>query len=260
MGSRAPGLPGRCDYLQNRYFCGRVEERTVGERWGKMNESNMKSVGIDIGVTTVGLWLIVAAFTYGGIPSSQDLWLQRADFGQFVAEMILIPVAAAAFFVSREALKDALAKPELRLRFLDADGVVKDDYTVFVPEGFNWSNGVTLALENVGDAIAVWWQVSFYLPMELIEAVEEGKGDLYVRDRTQVRISNVDTVGDVRRYTVQSEGSYACFPRTHVEIAKIDAFRDPNTALEPKYQIRYEIMTERTKRVSGKIPLKFEEE
>jgi hypothetical protein len=130
--------------------------------------------------------------------------------GQLIVALFLIPLAVVAFWEARNALLQAAAKPILRFAFLGEDGLLYDEYTASLPAGGGSANRVTFAVENVGDAIAVWWQVSFDLPVKMMADFRRGEGKVFVRNR-QVSIS-MDTVGNVERYVAQSAGTVGLFP------------------------------------------------
>jgi len=178
--------------------------------------------------------------------------------GQLVVAILLIPVAVVAFRQAREALDQSAARPRLRLAFLGEDGLLYDVYWLNLPMNRRDGNRVTLALENQGDAIAVWWQASFDLPLELLQLIRLGEGEAGVVPR-EVPIT-VDTVADVERYVTQSAGMKALFPGPPIELAVISARLDPNFdhKFKPEYPIRYELVTDRSKRVTGTIPLRVE--
>jgi hypothetical protein len=178
--------------------------------------------------------------------------------GQLIVALFLIPLAVVAFWEARNALLQAAAKPILRFAFLGEDGLLYDEYTASLPAGGGSANRVTFAVENVGDAIAVWWQVSFDLPVKMMADFRRGEGKVFVRNR-QVSIS-MDTVGNVERYVAQSAGTVGLFPGPPVQVAILDVQFDvfANTRFDVLHGIKYELLTDRSGPFKGELPLKIQ--
>ena len=179
------------------------------------------------------------------------------SLGQLVVALLLIPLAVVAFWEARNALAQSSARPRLRMAFLGEDGLLHDDYAMRLPSDRQDANRVTLAIENNGEAIAVWWQASFDIPLRLVKLMRLGQGHFNVFPR-QAPIT-IDTVGDVERYVVQSAGTVALFPGPPVQIAIVNAGLDPdfNHQFEKEYAIEFELLTDRSGPVRSSIPLRI---
>ncbi len=179
------------------------------------------------------------------------------DLAQLIVALLLIPLAVVAFWEARNAILKASATPNLRFAFLGGDGLLHDEYSLSLPAGGGHANRVTFAVENTGDAIAVWWQVIFDLPVEMIRRFKMGEGNVFVKPR-QVPII-MDTVGDVERYVAQSAGTVGLFPGPPVQVAIVDVEFDvfSGTDFESEYPIGFELITDRSGPVKGRITLKI---
>jgi hypothetical protein len=144
------------------------------------------------------------------------------------------------------------------MAFLGEEGLLHDHWTIRFPRNVNQVRRVTLAIENNGDAIAVWWQASFDLPLSLLTQIKQGDGDFKVRERQVLMM--MDTVGDVERRVVQNIGKLALFPVPPVQIAIISAFLDPRVQhnFDKEYYIDFELLTDRSKPVRNRNPIKIE--
>jgi hypothetical protein len=201
-------------------------------------------------VVSVGATLAIARASHLQVAETISL-------GQLIVALVLIPVAVVAFWQARVALAQSAARPRLCLAFLGEDGLLYDVYWLNLPINGREGNRLTLALENQGDAIAVWWQVSFDLPLELLQLLRLGDGHASVFPR-EVAIT-MDTVGDSERYVAQGAGAKALFPGPPIQVALISARLDPNFdhKFKREYPIRFELVTDRSKRVTGSIPLRI---
>jgi hypothetical protein len=226
-----------------------MDKRTDGIGWRKIGVLILALLIASIGLT---LWL----------GSLLELSISdHISLGQLVIAIILIPLAVVGFWEARHTILHAAAKPKLRFAFLGEEGLLYDEYVISLPAVGGHANRVTFAVENTGNAIAVWWQVSFDLPVEMMEKFEKGEGNVRVRKR-QVTLM-MDTVGNVRRYVGQSAGTVGLFPGPPTQVAIIDvafdalAYYNLND-IEAEYPISFEILTDKTSPFRGEIPLKVE--
>ncbi len=182
----------------------------------------------------------------------------KISLGQLIVALSLIPLAVVAFWEARYALLQAAARPSLRFAFLGEDGLLHDEYIVSLPAGGGHANRVTFAVENTGDAIAVWWQVSFDLLVEMMEEFRMGEGSVLVRKRQVLYM--MDTVGDVERYVAHSAGTVGIFPGPPVQIAIVDIAFDAfaSSDFKSEYPISFELLTDRSSPVEGEIHLKIQ--
>jgi len=180
------------------------------------------------------------------------------SLGQLVVALLLIPLAVVAFWEARAAVAQAAATPRLRMAFLGEDGLLHDSYTLRLPKEGRDANRVTLAIENRGEAIAVWWQASFDLPVDLVKLIRLGNGQINVMQR-QVPIV-MDTVGSIERRIVQSAGTLALFPGPPIQIATINARLDPTFPHQfaAEYALAFELLTDKTKPIRAHLPLRVE--
>ena len=179
----------------------------------------------------------------------------KLALAQVLLEALLIPLAAVAFWEAREAVRRSASSPELRVMLLGEDGQLREAETAAIDPGEPQDRRITFALDNTGDAVAVWWQATFDIPVELMHALRL-RGTAQVLPR-HVQHITMDTVGLFQRYRVQSLGEVASFPGVPVEIASLH-FKVPfDKNWSTDFVIPYTIMTDRSQIVSGQIPLAF---
>ena len=213
------------------------------------------------------IFILLLTFALEVFAIGLTIWLARIlslqigeliSLGQLIVALLLIPLAVVAFWEAREAIAQSTARPRLRMAFLGEDGLLHDQYTIRFPHDGRDANRVTLAVENNGDAIAVWWQASFDLPTNLLKLIRLGNGQLNIFQR-QVPMM-MDTVGEVERRVVQSAGTVTLFPGPPVQIAVINASIDPNFDhdFDEEYAIEFELLTDRSDPIRNRIPLRIE--
>ena len=210
----------------------------------------------------VGLTIVLAFVSIGLTHLLGEYWQlplgDRFSLAQLIVAMILIPLAVVAFWEARNALLRAAATPNLRFAFLGEDGLLHDEYLLVLPEGGGHANRVTFAVENTGQAVAVWWQVTFDLPVALMETFRAGEGNVNVGAR-QVPVM-MDTVGDVERRVAQSVGTIGLFPGPPVQVAIMEVQFDvfAGAEFDSEYLVRYEVLTDRSAAQEGEIPLRVQ--
>jgi len=183
---------------------------------------------------------------------------EKIDLGQLVVALLLIPPAIVAFWEASEALRQSAAQPLLGLAFLGEDGLLHHTDVINIPQSGGSANRVTLAVENTGDAIAVWWQAHFDIPVEMMRSLRSAQCTVNVMPR-HVPVLTMDTVGEVERRVVQSAGTIGLFPGPPVQIATIEvhAGSELTGPLEQEYHIDYRLFTEQSNPVIGSLPLKI---
>jgi hypothetical protein len=194
--------------------------------------------------------LLIPNFSIYNVDDSDEL-IGLAQFLVGLAAVAAIGLAALEFFQNQR-------RPRLRFAFLGEDGLLHDEYEISLPVGGGHANRVTFAVENTGDAIAVWWQVSFDLSVEMMRRFRMGEGNVTVLPG-QVPVT-MDTVGDVERYVAQSTGTVGLFPGPPVQVARMDVTFDAfaGTEFEAEYPIGFELLTDRSGPVNGVIPLRIQ--
>lgn len=104
-----------------------------------------------VGVLVLGAWFVIYGLT-NLVGNSLGFGIEeKVNLAQVVVEMVLIPVAAIAFWQTKKAFDKAAALPDLQLGFLGEDGRVHDEYTVAIPEGGGHANRVSFAIINNGE-------------------------------------------------------------------------------------------------------------
>ena len=194
--------------------------------------------------------LLIPNFSIYKVDEASEL-IGLAQYLVGLAAVAAIGLAALEFFQSQR-------QPSLSFAFLGEDGLLHNEYVIQLPHGGGHANRVTFALENTGNAIAVWWQVSFDLPVEMMHRFRKGEGNVSVRHRHVPIV--MDTVGDVERYVAQSTGTVGLFPGPPVQIAALDVSFDAfaDTKFESEYLIGFEVLTDRTRPVRGALPLRIQ--
>jgi len=195
--------------------------------------------------------LLILDFSIYNVDDSNER-IGLASFLVGLAAVAAIGLAALEFFQSQR-------RPRLRFAFLGEDGLLHDEYEILLPVGGGIANRVTFAVENTGDAIAVWWQVSFDLSVEMMRRFRMGEGSFEVLPRTETFMPP-DTVGDVMRYVAQSTGTVGLFPGPPLQIATVNVSFDASagTEFEAEYPISFELLTDRSGPVNGAIPLRIQ--
>jgi len=200
----------------------------------------------------IGATLILGR--YWGLTSADLLAL-----GQLIVALLLIPLAVVAFWEAREALARAAPQPRIRMAFLGEDGFLHDQDTMRLPPDGTDANRITLALENFGDAAAVWWQASFEIPTSLAYRLRLGQGSLAVYPRHAPL--TMDTIAMAEeRYVAQSAGTVGLFPGPPVQIAVIQGRLDPNhlSNVPSGCLIRYQVLSDKSQREEGFLSLGVE--
>lgn len=195
-------------------------------------------------VIMLGFWI------YGfdvGIPG--DLY----SFGQFLVELILIPIVIYGFIMAKEELEIAVKqfkisqeKPDLDLYWktgedqrsnklelkIDSRGLIP-----FKPELF-----------NNGDAIAIWFMVQISIPAWLEVHCERLVGTPDNMEQKQV--------GDQMVFTFMSDGQTGAYPRVGLPLVTILAHLINSKSYEEEYKIPYTIITDRADKKSGNLILR----
>jgi hypothetical protein len=220
------------------------------KQWPSWQAVLLLSLALEI--VAIGATLVLAG--YWGLPSADELAL-----GQLIVALLLIPLAVVAFWEAREAIATAAPRPRTRMAFLGEDGFLHDQDTMRLPPDSTDANRISLALENFGDTVAVWWQASFEVPTSLAYRLRLGQGSLAVLPR-QAPLT-MDTVGlAVERYVAQSAGTVALFPGPPVQIAVKQGLLDPNflSNLRSGYLLRYEVLSDKSQLEEGYLSLGVE--
>ena len=184
---------------------------------------------------------------------------ETIDLGQLVVALLLLPPAIVALWQASQAIREGAARPSLRLAFLGEDGLLHDTDVLRIPQSGGSANRITLALENTGDAIAVWWQAQFDIPVEMMRSLRAAGCSVNVMPR-HVPFVTMDTVGEVERRVVQSTGAIGLFPGPPVQLARIEVHADNviQAPLAHEYPIAHKVITERAKPFPGSLPLTIE--
>jgi len=184
---------------------------------------------------------------------------ETIDLGQLIVALILIPPAIVAFWQATNALRESTSRPALRLAFLAEDGYVRDTYTMTIPKDGGSTNRVTLAIENTGEAVAVWWQAEFDFPVDMMRLLRSGQNRVHIMAR-HVPFVTMDTVGDVERRVAQSTGTVGLFPGPPVQLLAFVADIEPGSLpqLRRQFQIKYRVITDRSEPLRGELPLTLE--
>lgn len=199
----------------------------------------------------IGLTLLLGAFLR--LPTAEKI-----DLGQLIVALLLIPPAIVAFWQTSQALREGAARPSLRLAFLGEDGLLHDTEVLKLPQAGGSANRVTLAVENTGLAIAVWWQVHFDIPVEMMKSLRAAGCSVDIMPRHAPAFT-MDTVRDVERRVVQSAGTIALFPGPPVQIATMEVHVGTQIAspIDREYSIGYGLLTDRSGAMPGTLPLKI---
>ena len=194
--------------------------------------------------------LLIPNFSIYNVDDSDEV-IGLAQFLVGLAAVAAIGLAALEFFQSQR-------RPSLRFAFLGEDGLLHDEYEISLPVDGGRANRITFAVENTGDAIAVWWQVRFDLPVRMMRRFRMGEGRVFVRHR-QVPLM-MDTVGDVERYVAQSTGTVGLFPGPPVQVAIVEVDFDSfaGSEFEAEYPIGFQLLTDQSGPVNGEIPLRIQ--
>jgi hypothetical protein len=202
--------------------------------------------------------LVVAWFV--GLKDWGDLF----SLGQFLVDVLLLPVAIFGFVLAMEEFRKAQASPSLDLYWETEASKHEKEIVLEVPRPVKdmplrqivMKRDAHLVLVNEGQAVAIWYSLRLNVPLEIAESAThfcelEWRIDVSEQDCWQP-----DRSSDELRVVFLSNGRIAAYPDYPLSLGTLVV--PVSAAQEPKeYRIPYTIVSDRARPRRGFLAIRF---
>jgi hypothetical protein len=179
-----------------------------------------------------------------------------ADVLQLFLDVLLLPTVIIGFWRATVEFRKAQALPNLELFWSGGMTVTREGNFLVLETSEHLEKNFPLMLhvKNKGTSIATWYRINFDVPREL--ARPEDPELCKVEWRKQER-GEKDINPTMSRYTFKSNGEPALYPGEVVHIATLEIKLFPQLQYPKQTQIRYSVVTDRTKIQHGVCKIKI---
>lgn len=219
-----------------------------------MNRRRAAGAYIAAAYVLVALALLVAHLA--GITTWGDIF----SLGQLLVDALLLPVAIIGFIMAADEFREGHTSPELDLGWEIKPGETARTITLKVPlpqavppDQVVHDRGIRPVLINTGEAVAVWYMVSFDVPRvicehRLLRTAEKS----WSRQLGEVDNWRQDILPDTLRVVFLSNGELACYPGFPLPLGILNlAIAAQGQARE--FEVPYSVVTNKGRTTKGSL-------
>jgi len=212
-----------------------------------------------IGIVYVIVAIILVVAWIAGIQQWGDVF----SLGQLLVDAFLLPAAIIGFIMAAEEFKEAHTSPKLELRWEVEPGKTEKGIELreqlpigIPPEQAVHDRDIRPVLVNSGQAVAVWYMLSFDVPREICEHELRAAEVSWNRQLGEESNWHQETLPDKLRVVFLSNGEIACYPGHPLPlgILKLAIAADKQTE---EYRVPYTIVTDRGYTTEGSLLIRF---
>ena len=148
-----------------------------------------------------------------------EQWGDLFSLCQLLVDALLLPVAIVTFIMAANEFKKAQRSPELDVCWEVEPGKIEKRIQLSVPlptgtlsKPVEHDRAVRPVLVNRGKAVAVWYMLSFDVPLEILNVQRRPPTDIWHRHAGDISNWRQDILADVWRVVFLSNGEIACYP------------------------------------------------